>query len=143
MRSVLMGLLAFVTTPGPTEESPLVQYKALVKEFDTAYKAASEGYSKATTDDGRMAASLQRPQPQERAPRFFALADKYPQDPVAIDALTWVASKCLFGPQSEKALGILARDSPAHRDIDLRACWGVDEATQVVLYVGRLAPEKI
>ena len=32
--------------------------------------------------------------------------------------------------------------SPAHRDIDLRACWGVDEATQVVLYVGRLAPEK-
>jgi len=32
--------------------------------------------------------------------------------------------------------------SPAHRDADLRASWGVDEATQVVLYVGRLAPEK-
>lgn len=32
--------------------------------------------------------------------------------------------------------------SPAHRDADLRASWGVDETTQVVLYVGRLAPEK-
>jgi len=32
--------------------------------------------------------------------------------------------------------------SPAHRDAGLRAGWGVDEATQVVLYVGRLAPEK-
>ncbi len=32
--------------------------------------------------------------------------------------------------------------SPAHRDADLRASWDVDETTQVVLYVGRLAPEK-
>ena len=32
--------------------------------------------------------------------------------------------------------------SPAHRDASLRARWGVDETTQVVLYVGRLAPEK-
>lgn len=32
--------------------------------------------------------------------------------------------------------------SPAHRDASLRASWGVDETTQVVLYVGRLAPEK-
>ena len=32
--------------------------------------------------------------------------------------------------------------SPAHRDAGLRASWGVDETTQVVLYVGRLAPEK-
>lgn len=32
--------------------------------------------------------------------------------------------------------------SPAHRDASLRASWGVDEATQVVLYVGRIAPEK-
>ncbi len=32
--------------------------------------------------------------------------------------------------------------SPVHRDASLRARWGVDETTQVVLYVGRLAPEK-
>lgn len=32
--------------------------------------------------------------------------------------------------------------SPAHRDASLRASWGVDDASQVALYVGRLAPEK-
>lgn len=32
--------------------------------------------------------------------------------------------------------------SPERRDPDLRASWGADNATQVVLYVGRLAPEK-
>lgn len=32
--------------------------------------------------------------------------------------------------------------SPAHRDASLRASWGVDDAIQVVLYVGRIAPEK-
>ena len=32
--------------------------------------------------------------------------------------------------------------SPAHRDVSLRINWGVDDATQVALYVGRLAPEK-
>jgi glycosyltransferase involved in cell wall biosynthesis len=31
---------------------------------------------------------------------------------------------------------------PRHRDADLRASWGVDGNTPVVLYVGRIAPEK-
>lgn len=31
---------------------------------------------------------------------------------------------------------------PNRRDEALRACWGVDAATPVVLYVGRIAPEK-
>ncbi|WP_426702708.1 glycosyltransferase family 4 protein [Rhodanobacter sp. Col0626] len=31
---------------------------------------------------------------------------------------------------------------PSRRDDDLRAAWGVDAATPVVLYVGRIAPEK-
>ncbi len=110
MRSVLMGLLAFLPTATPTEDSPRGQYEALAKEFETASKASIEAYTKATTDEGRMTASLGRPQPHELAPRFFALAEKYPEDPAAIDALTWIASKCIFGRMSEKALGILARD---------------------------------
>jgi len=48
-----------------------------------------------------MTTSLQRPQPHELAPRFFALAEKYRDDPAAIDALTWIASKCGFVPLSE------------------------------------------
>lgn len=35
-----------------------------------------------------------------------------------------------------------AQFSPAHRDSQLRARWGVDDAGLVVVHVGRLAPEK-
>lgn len=110
MPSVLMGLFALVTASGQADQSPQSQYAALVKEFDAAVRIATEEYSKATTDEGRMAASIKRPQPDEAAPRFLALAGRHPQDPAAVDALTWIASQCLFGPMSEKALGILARD---------------------------------
>jgi peroxiredoxin len=109
MRNVLVALLAFAM-PCLADESPRSQYEALVKEFDTASKTAMEALTKATTDQQRMDASLKRPQPHDLAPRFFALAEKYPQDPAAMDALTWIASKCVFGPHTEKALGILARD---------------------------------
>ena len=101
MRSAVSSLLALVTTFGPAEDSPRVQYDTLASEFDTAFKSSIEAYSKATTDDGRMKASLGRPQPHEFAPRFFAIAEQHPEDPVALDALSWIATKCVFGPHAE------------------------------------------
>ena len=91
MRAVLIGVLAFATTLGP--ESPRGQYESLVKEYDAASQAAPR-----------------RPQPQEFAPRFFALAEAHPDDPAALDSLVWVASECVFGPEAERALGMIARD---------------------------------
>ena len=58
----------------------------------------------------RSKASLERPLPDEFAPRFFAIAEQHPEDPAALDALCWVASKCIFGPHAEKAMGMIARD---------------------------------
>ena len=110
MRSAVMGLLALVTTIGPAEESPRVLYDSLVREFDTAYKSSIEALTKATDDQERLKASLGRPQPHEFASRFFAIAEQHPEDPVALDALCWVASKCIFGPHTEKAMGMIARD---------------------------------
>jgi peroxiredoxin len=86
MRAVLIGVLAFATTLGP--ETPRGQYESLVKEYDAASQA----------------------EPQEFAPRFFALAEAHPDDPAALDSLVWVASKCVFGPEAERALGMIARD---------------------------------
>ncbi len=106
----VMGLFAVVTALGMAEESPRSRYDALVKEFDAAYKSSIEALTKATDDQGRMKASLGRPQPHEFAARFFALAEEHPGDPVALDALTWIASKCVFGPHAEKAMGMIARD---------------------------------
>jgi thiol-disulfide isomerase/thioredoxin len=111
MRSVMMGLLAFVaTTPGTADEMARRQYEALTGEFEVASKAAYEAYNKAATDEDRMKAASQRPQPRDFAQRFFALAEAHRADPVALDALTWVASRCVFGPEAEQALGLLARD---------------------------------
>ncbi len=109
MRSVVIGLFV-VTAFGPAEETPRNQYEAVVREFDAAIKSWIEASSKAATDDERVRASLMRPQPHEFALRLFVLAEKHPQDPVALDALDWIASKCVFGPQAEKALAMIARD---------------------------------
>jgi len=110
MRRAVMCLLALVTTFGPAEESPRVQYDSLIREFDTAYKSSIEALTKGADDQERLKASLGRPQPHEYAPRFFAIAAKHPEDPVALDALTWIASKCVFGPHAEKAMAMIARD---------------------------------
>ena len=109
MRSVAIGLFV-VTALGPVEETPRKEYEALVREFDAALKSSIEAYSKAATEDDRTRVSLMRPQPHEFAPRFFVLAEKHPQDPVALDALTWIASRCVFGTQAERALAMIARD---------------------------------
>jgi hypothetical protein len=66
MRAVLIGVLAVAATLGP--ESPRGQYESLVKEYGAASQTAPRS-----------------PQPQEFAPRFFALAEAHPDDPAALD----------------------------------------------------------
>ena len=110
MQSVMMGMLAFVTALAPGVESPRAQYEALVEEYELANKAAIETLFRARTDADRQKATRARPQAVDFAPRFLALAEKYRDDTAALDALTWVASHCLFGPSSEKALGLIAQD---------------------------------
>lgn len=48
--------------------------------------------------------------PDERASRFLTIAEKHPQTPVAVQALTWVVHPVCSGPDFDKALGILRRD---------------------------------
>jgi peroxiredoxin len=110
MRSAMMSLLALVITNGPAEDTPRVQYDSLVREFDTAHKSSIEALNKAINDQDRLKASLGRPQPHEFAPRFFAIAEQHPEDPVALEALSWIASSCVFGEHAERALGMMARD---------------------------------
>jgi peroxiredoxin len=109
MRSVVISLFV-VTAFGPAGDTPRNEYEAVAREFDSATKSWIEANSKAATDDERVKASLMRPQPHEFALRLFVLAEKHPQDPVALDALDWIVSKCIFGPQAEKALAMIARD---------------------------------
>src|SRR5262245_56111010 len=62
-------------------DSPAEQYQALLKE----YGVASRDFRKATTDSERIAAIESM---NAFTPRFVTLAEKYPTDPAAIEALT-------------------------------------------------------
>src|SRR6266851_5251200 len=65
--------------------SPAEQYKALVKEF---YEAANVHF-KATTDEERNKAVARV---DKLSPRLLELAEKNPDDPIAIDALVQVVN---------------------------------------------------
>ena len=68
--------------------SPAEQYQTLVKEFQDARQAFFKEYSAAKNDQERQKlVSDKLPQPAKWAPKFMALAEKYPDDPAAIDAL--------------------------------------------------------
>lgn len=106
MHSVMTYLLALAVAPGPGDESPRDRYEALAREFE----AATEAAYKANAGDEQPDRAPNPPRPWDFAPRFFALAEEFPDDPAAIDSLTWIASRCLYNVEGEKALTILARD---------------------------------
>src|SRR5713101_6424644 len=90
--------------------TPGEQYKALVKEHQDATEVFSKAYTEAMTDEERKKVIANSPW-DKFAPRFLELAQKYPKEPVAVDALVWVLS------DSSEAVG--AKDSPRAKAIAL------------------------
>jgi hypothetical protein len=73
--------------------TPAEQYRALVNEYETAVRNSIKAYRAAKTDAERAKVLREQyPQPAKLAPRFLALADKYPKDPAALDAILWVCN---------------------------------------------------
>jgi AhpC/TSA family len=80
---------------------PAVQYQALLKEAETAQLLQMASFKGATEKD---------PESVRKAimgwklgSKFLALAEKYPKDPVALDALIWVMTDN-FGAMEERKL---------------------------------------
>src|SRR5229473_6032150 len=121
VRSGFLVLALAVPALG-TEEKPAgkltpaaEQYQALVKAHQDAMQAYSEALGKAKTYEERMKVFEEvYPKPEKLAPRFLELAEKYPQDPVAFDALTWIVVNCVRSPARiparAKAVAILSKD---------------------------------
>ena len=69
---------------------------SLVKKYDDAVKATQDTIARATTDAERMKVyKTLGPFPDDYIPPVVALAEKYPGDPAAADALFWVADRSL------------------------------------------------
>lgn len=100
--------------PPQKEETPKTaaeQYQALVKEFT----AARDDYMKAardakTPEERQKIFEEKYPKPQDYAKKFMAIAEKYPHDPVAVDALVWVTGNAPNGPEAKVAIETLLKD---------------------------------
>ncbi len=101
------GSKRFRERGGRIKLEPRSQVDSLRKKYDAAVAASRAAYTNAKTDEERKAASGKAPQWQDSVPQFFRIAETYPNDPAAIDALIWIASHDMFGSDGEKALKIL------------------------------------
>lgn len=97
-----------VAAPQPGREEARKQFEALKQEFDTARAASREAYRNAQTDLEREAASKKEPNRADYVRRFFQIADGRPDDPIAIDALIWIASQDMYWEGGELALKTLS-----------------------------------
>lgn len=91
---------------------------SLNQEFQQAMAAFMAEYTKAKPKDRGELIKNKLPQPAEYADRFMALAEKYPDDPAAFDALVWIVSRA---PDSELAATAIDRLLEKHLNDDKMA----------------------
>jgi hypothetical protein len=96
--------------------TPAEELQALIEEYEDAQRAFSKAYRDAKTDEDKQKVIKEKlPDASKYAPRFIGLAEKYPKDPAAIDALVWVMTNARGrstdkeSPRS-KAQAILLKD---------------------------------
>ncbi|HEX5443410.1 MAG TPA: hypothetical protein VFW87_06265 [Pirellulales bacterium] len=97
--------------PRPT--TPAEQYKAIETEYNTRRQEVIKLYREAKTDEERQKLLQEKkkpPSPQEYADRMLDLAKDHPDDPAAVDALTWVVMH-VSDARSDRALEAL-REHP-------------------------------
>jgi hypothetical protein len=93
---------------GPDKAAtPAQQYQALLKEFNEQMRLYQQAVKGKTPEEQQKLYQEKYPKRDKLAPKFIALAEKNPTDPVAIDALLWV----LGDPVSVQPLG--GKDSRA------------------------------
>src|SRR5438105_3764854 len=91
------------------------QYQALLKAHQDAMQAYSDALGKAKTYEERLKVFEEvYPKGEKLAPQFLELAQRHPQDPVALDALLWIVTNTVRSPADNparaRAVAILIRD---------------------------------
>jgi hypothetical protein len=86
--------------------TPAEQYRAIEAEFNAAQQEFMKLYREAKTNEERQDLREKNPSPLEYANRMLALAKSHPDDPAAVDALTWVVVRGR-GSETDRALEAL------------------------------------
>lgn len=95
LMKLAIGLVVALLAPAlaaQQPDSPADQYKALLREHQTAVDAYFKAIRQAKTDQERGEAYKLYPEPAKFAARFLDLAEKHPKDPVAVDSLLWIVT---------------------------------------------------
>src|SRR6267378_4951508 len=80
------------------------QYQALVKAHEDALQAYSQALGKAKTYEERLKVFEEvYPKGDKLAPQFLELAERHPQDTVALDALLWIVANNVRSPADNPA----------------------------------------
>src|SRR5262249_53751500 len=114
--AVLLALSVAGVARSQDDPSPADQYRSLLKEFQTVSSAG-----RVLTDDERLQVVGRTYRIRSQlARRFVELAEKYPRDPIALDALMqavrqvngtpWPVDLVGVDEAQERALELLARD---------------------------------
>ena len=133
--------LAAAGPPKAQPAAPAQQYQALLKVYQDALQTYSKALGKAKTFEERQKVFDEvYPKPEKLAPRFLKLAENYPQDPVAFDALAWIVVNCVGSPARiparAKAVAILSQGharSAKLGPVCQTLASGYDEETAILL----------
>jgi thiol-disulfide isomerase/thioredoxin len=112
----ILALLLLLPAAPAVDKTPAEQYQALTKKYDAAVKEYRKAAREASTQEELDKINEEKyPDPAKYAPRFLQLAEKYPDDPAAIDALGWIVEHPARGQVGKdsartRALDVLAKD---------------------------------
>jgi hypothetical protein len=96
-------------SPAASKSGAPETYQAIASEFETASREFSKAYSSAKDDAERQKLVNEKyPRAETYAPRFVEFAKASPDDPTAVDALVWVASRTYNGAEHDEALKLLS-----------------------------------
>src|SRR5262249_21632772 len=91
--------------------TPAEQLKAIMTEVQKVQQEAGRAYREAKTSEEKQKILDEfRKKPQAFAAPLLELAQKNPRDPVAFDALVWIAINVQTGPDLDRAIATLLKD---------------------------------
>jgi thiol-disulfide isomerase/thioredoxin len=116
--SLAQGMLASAYPDDSPPDAATRQYRAILDEFAEAKRAFRVRTENAKSDQEQEALRSIYPAPENYYKALLELAEKYPKETAAVDALVWIAATSTNGydsfkergPRIKRAMDVLVRD---------------------------------
>jgi hypothetical protein len=92
------------------KEAAQERYERLVREYEQAVNDRAKAFQKAKTDVDRKAVLKMSPPATRFAAGMLKLAEDYPKQPAALDAIVWIVRNAPSSQEAHKAIEAFTRD---------------------------------